>query len=71
MAKKVVKKTATAAASKSTEGHVTLKDLAKEAKLKPASARVKLRSAEVERDGRWSWKPNSSGLKAARKALGL
>lgn len=70
VAKKIVKKKADGG-SKSDEKLVLLKDLAKEAKIKPTTARVRLRAAEVERDGRWAWKPGSSALKAARKALGL
>lgn len=70
VAKKVVKKKV-AKASKGTDGLISLADLAKEAKIAPASARVKLRAAEIERDGRWAFKDGSSALKAARKALGL
>lgn len=66
-AKKVAKKSEV-----KTEGEkVTLQDLATEAKITTQRARQKLRAAEVERDGRWSWDKGSRALQAARKALDL
>jgi len=54
------------------DGFVSVAQLAEEAEITPQSARVKLRSSEVERpEGRWLWKNGSSQLKAARKVLGL
>jgi hypothetical protein len=54
------------------EGHTSVAQLAEEAEITPQSARVKLRTSEVERpEGRWVWKNGSSALKAARKILGL
>ena len=54
------------------EGMVSIAELAEEAEVTPQSARVKLRTAEVERpEGRWLWKKGSSGLKEVRKVLGL
>lgn len=75
--KKVVKKGKEAKPAKSSngaepeEGQITLATLAAEAEITPAGARRKLRAAELERDGRWSWAEGSKGLAAARKALGL
>jgi hypothetical protein len=58
--------------SKADKNVVRLKDLAKQAKIGEASARKKLRDADVERgEGRWSWDLGSKALKSARKALGL
>jgi hypothetical protein len=58
--------------AKADKNVVRLKDLAKQAKIGEASARKKLRDANVERgEGRWSWDLGSKGLKQARKALGL
>lgn len=74
VAKKVVKKVSKkskAEKSDSTEGKVTLADLASEAKITTAGARRKLREAELSREGRWAWDEGSKGLKDARKALGL
>ena len=82
MAKKVKKVTKKVSAKKSgngnrgvqatPEGMVSVAELAEEAGIGAQSARVKLRSAEIERpEGRWLWKAGSSSLKAARKALGL
>ncbi len=51
------------------EGGVTLKDIAKEAKLEPRIARRKLRKAGIGAEGRYSWKEGSSDLKKAREAL--
>lgn len=71
MATKVVKKK-DKKEKESLDGLIQLKELAKEAKVSPTSARVKLRGADVESDaGRWAWKKGSSNYKAARKALGL
>jgi len=54
------------------EGMVSIAELAEEAEITPQSARVKLRTSEVERpEGRWLWKKGSSSLKEARKVLGL
>lgn len=51
---------------------VRLKDLAKQAGIGEASARKKLRDADVPRgEGRWSWELGTKALKSARKALGL
>lgn len=79
--KKVVKKAAPAKAAKApakaakkseaSDGAIKLAQLAKEAGITPQRARQKLRAAEVERDGRWSWEPGTRALAAARKALGL
>ena len=80
--KKVVKKAAPAKAAKkapakaakkseASDGAIKLAQLAKEAGITPQRARQKLRAAEVERDGRWSWEPGSRALAAARKALDL
>jgi hypothetical protein len=76
VAKKVTKKDKksekkAAKSNGSTEGKVTLADLASEAKITGASARRKLRDAELSRDGRWAWEDGSKALKDARKALGL
>jgi len=75
---KVEKKGAAAKAAKpsngaaeSEEGKVTLATLAGEAGITTAGARRKLRAAELERTGRWSWEEGSKALSAARKALGL
>lgn len=71
--KKVVKKVVKKAekSEKKSENVVTLKELTKEAKLSGRAARLKLRAAKLEKDGRWEWEKGSSGLKEARKALGL
>lgn len=71
--KVAAKKTAPkkAAPKKSTEGLVSLADLAKEAKIKPNMARRKLRAAGIANEGRWKWEENSASLKKAREALGL
>lgn len=54
------------------DGLVTVAALAQEAQISPQSARVKLRSAELNRgEGRWKWAPGSKELKEARKVLGL
>lgn len=71
--KRVAKKSAKKAAPKKAkvEG-VTLKDLAAEAGITGQKARVKLRSAGIERDkgSRWVF-TNKKDESAARKALGL
>jgi hypothetical protein len=64
---KIVKK----AAAAKPDGGVSLKDLAKEAKLTGSNARAKLRAAGLKPDGRWSFKKGSGDLSKARKALGL
>lgn len=48
---------------------VTLAALAKEVGMTPQAARRKLRSAKLQRDGRWSWKVDSDELEEAREAL--
>lgn len=69
--KKVAKKSKKADKPESTEGKVTLAELASEAEITTASARRKLRDAELSREGRWSWDEGSKGLAQARKALGI
>jgi HPt (histidine-containing phosphotransfer) domain-containing protein len=70
--KKVAKKTNGAEKSASTEGLVTLTQLAEEAKISPQSARVKLRAADIDRgDGRWKFEEGSKRLRQAREILGL
>lgn len=54
------------------DGMISIAQLAEEAEITPQSARVKLRSSDVNRpEGRWLWKKGSGDLKAARKVLGL
>lgn len=54
------------------EGMISVGMLAEEAGIEAQSARVKLRASDIERpEGSWLWKAGSSGLKAARKVLGL
>jgi hypothetical protein len=54
------------------EGHVSVAQLAEEAEITAQSARVKLRSSEIERpEGRWVWPEGSKALKKAREILGL
>ena len=65
---KAFKKSAKAS---SKEGVVLLTDLASEAGITGASARRKLRSAQLSPEGRWTWEEGSKALKEARKALGL
>lgn len=69
-AKKVAKK-ASKAEKTSDDGKVTLAELATEAQITTASARRKLRDADMSPEGRWKWDPGSKDLKAARKVLGL
>ncbi len=76
--KKVTKKAGKKGAAKSeskksasTEGRVLLADLASEAEITTASARRKLRDADLSPEGRWSWDDGSKALKEARKVLGL
>lgn len=69
--KKAVK---TKSASKPREAKVdenvtTLKDLCKSLKIEPRAARVKLRAAEIENPGRWSWKKGSGELTKITKLL--
>ena len=75
---KKVEKTAKKAEKKSNgtaksadDNLVTLASLAEEAEITPASARKKLRGAELENPGRWAWPEGSKGLKEAKKILGL
>lgn len=68
---KVAKKSKSKPEAESTEGKVTLAELASEAGITNAAARRKLRDAELSREGRWAWEEDSKGLKEARKALGL
>lgn len=56
---------------KGSEGGVSLKELAKEAKVSGPNARAKLRAAGLKPDGRWVFKKGSGDLSKARKALGL
>lgn len=72
-AKKVTKKVDKKASKpeKSEEGKVSLSELAGEAKITTASARRKLRDADMSPEGRWKWDPGSKALKDARKVLGL
>ena len=72
-AKKVVKKTGEGKKAKADSGdnRILLADLASEAKITAASARRRLRDAELSPEGRWSWEPGSKALKEARKVLGL
>lgn len=73
-AKKVAKKTDKAEskkASKDNGDRVLLADLASEAEITTASARRKLRDAEMSPEGRWAWETGSKALKDARKVLGL
>lgn len=54
------------------EGYISLAQLAEEAKITPQSARVRLRSSEVERpEGRWVFKEDSKAVREVRKVLGL
>lgn len=71
VAKKVAKKSKESKKVESGEVKITLADLASEAEITTAAARRKLRSADLSREGRWSWDEGSKGLAAARKALGL
>lgn len=48
---------------------VTLKALATELKIEPRAARVKLRAAELKKDGTWAWKAGSAELTKVRKLL--
>lgn len=65
-------KTVTDATVKTADDRVSLADLAKEFKLAPQSARVKLRNADLSppEGSRWSWKKGSKELKLARDVLG-
>lgn len=64
-------KAKTSKPAKAKDGQVNIAQLAEEAGITPQRARQKLREAELERDGRWSWDEGSKALKGARKALGL
>lgn len=68
-AKKVAKKASKPEATE--DGKIKLTELASEAGITTASARRKLRDADLNREGRWSWEDGSRDYKAARKALGL
>lgn len=57
--------------AKKSEGGISLKHLAKEAKVEPRVARRKLRQAKLSPKGRWSWEAGSPDLAKARAALGL
>lgn len=73
-AKKVVKKKGKGDAKKvaaSSDGKITLAELASEAGVTSAACRRKLRDADLSREGRWAWDPGSKALKEARKVLGL
>lgn len=72
-AKKVAKKTDKPAKGekKDTSDRILLADLASEAEVTTASARRRLRDADLSPEGRWSWEPGSKALKEARKVLGL
>lgn len=54
---------------KAEDGLISLKTLAAELKIEPRAARVKLRNAEIENPGRWSWKDGSGELTKVRKLL--
>jgi hypothetical protein len=83
VAKKVVKKKAAPAKKVAAEKTpakkvaaadkdvVTLAQLAEKAKMTPVAARAKLRRAELENPGRWTFNKGSKAEAAARKALGL
>ena len=58
-------------AVKADDGTITLKDLAKEAKLEPHIARRQLRKAGIPNEGRWTWTDGTPALRKAREALGL
>ena len=58
-------------AAPAADGAVTLKDLAKEAKLEAHIARRQLRKAGIPNEGRWSWEDGTPALRKAREALGL
>lgn len=72
-AKKVGKKSKSEGKKRNDDGgdRILLADLASEAGITGASARRRLRAAELSPEGRWSWEPGSKALKEARKALGL
>lgn len=59
------------ASKKAEDGTITLKDLAKEAKLEPHIARRQLRKAGIPNEGRWTWADGTPALRKAREALGL
>ncbi len=65
------KKPAKAASKKVQEddGMVSLATLAKELKIEPRAARMKLRKSEIENPGRWAWKDPSGELTKVRKLL--
>lgn len=67
--KKAAPKTQPKKAAKTDDNVVSLKALAEELGISPAAARRKLRSAEIERDGRWAWKDGSRDLTKVRKVL--
>ena len=51
------------------DGLITLKALCTELKIKPRAARIKLRAADLKRDGGWAWKAGSAELTKVRKLL--
>jgi hypothetical protein len=55
--------------TKSEDGIITLRALASELKITPRAARIKLRAAELKRDGLWAWKAGSAELTKIRKVL--
>jgi hypothetical protein len=55
--------------SKTIDGMITLRALAGELKITPRAARIKLRAAELKRDGLWAWKAGSAELTKIRKLL--
>jgi hypothetical protein len=56
-------------AAKADDGMITLRTLATELKITPRAARIKLRAAELKRDGLWAWKDGSAELTKIRKLL--
>lgn len=64
------KKEAAKPAAKKDDNRVTLAVLCEELGIKPAAARRKLRTAEIDRgDGQWAWAADSKELAAVKKAL--
>jgi hypothetical protein len=63
------KKVAVNKPTKAEGGVVTLQALAAELKIEPRAARIKLRNAELKREGRWAWKAGSAELTKVRKLL--
>jgi hypothetical protein len=67
-AKKTASKSNGAKKEAKTDG-ISLKDLAKEYKMKESAARRKLRAAGLKPDGRWVFEKGSSQLTKAKAAL--